>query len=76
MNGLSLLLGLVVVYNHCTKLLYLLLCHTPSDDEFMDGCRAAVPENDRSSCYDDYRLNMNRYQPSGMRVSYKKKYSL
>ena len=36
--------------------------------DFMDGCRAAVPANDHASCNDDFRINMNTYQPRGMRV--------
>jgi prolyl 4-hydroxylase len=36
-------------------------------DEYMDGCRAAVPETDLASCNDDYRVNMNLHQPSSMR---------
>jgi hypothetical protein len=37
-------------------------------DDFMNGCRASIPEGDASSCNDEYRINMNVHQPPGMRV--------
>jgi len=36
-------------------------------DDFMEGCRAAVPDSDAASCNDKYRINMNTNQPAGMR---------
>jgi hypothetical protein len=37
-------------------------------DDFMNGCRASIPEGDASSCNDEFRINMNVNQPAGMRV--------